>query len=433
MKKNVFAIGLNDFNLEKLKRLKGAGNYAFHNLLDRHDIIDAAEYDVPTLLEKARKELNDFGGSIDAIIGYMDFPVSTLVPILASEFGTHATDLPSLLKCEHKYWSRFEQARFIPDNIPDFAPFDPFGEDPLQEVHLDYPFWIKPIKSFNSYLGFKITCEADFSKALEKIRKNIGKVGGGFEKVVRMVDLPPEIDRLKGTHCIAESLIGGHQCTLEGAIFQGKQYFHGIVDSIREPDSSVFTRYEYPSELPEEVQDRMKTLASDFLAGIGYNNAPFNIEFFWEEETDDVWLLEVNTRVAQHHSDLFEKVDGVSNHEVAVDVALGQEPVWDHGGGAHRKAAVFFLREFRDARVKTVPSPEKVREIEKKYPGTVIQLQIEEGMKLSDLEEQDSYSFNPAIIYVGGGSREQLLEKYEAVKEALGITLEYLEEIGNEK
>jgi len=45
--------------------------------------------------------------------GYMDFPVSTMLPLICKEFGTRSPSLESLLKCEHKYWSRVEQKKVI--------------------------------------------------------------------------------------------------------------------------------------------------------------------------------------------------------------------------------------------------------------------------------------------------------------------------------
>src|SRR5690625_6073998 len=70
----------------------------------------------------------------------------------------------------------------------------------------------------------------------------------------------------------------------------------------------------------------MANIADRFLTHIEYDNAPFNVEFFWDPETDHIWLLEVNTRISESHTDLFLKVDGASHHEVATDLSLGERP-----------------------------------------------------------------------------------------------------------
>ena len=71
-----------------------------------------------------------FDGRIDAIVGYWDFPVSTLVPILGERYGIRSTSLESVVKCEHKYWSRLEQQKVI-DRHPRFGRVDLDSRRPL--------------------------------------------------------------------------------------------------------------------------------------------------------------------------------------------------------------------------------------------------------------------------------------------------------------
>lgn len=92
---------------------------------------------------------------------------------------------------------------------------------------------------------------------------------------------------------------------------------------------------------------------------VGYDNAAFNIEYFWDGVRDKLWLLGINTRVWQSHSDIFEKVDGVSDRQVPIDLALGHEPAVPHREGKFPIAGKFFRRVFHgDARVERVPSRE---------------------------------------------------------------------------
>ncbi len=425
VKKNIFLIGLNDFNLARLNSVPHAGSYNFCGLLDYHDVVDREEYNIRYLLEKAEARLSAFDGSIDAIIGYMDFPVSTIVPILCRKFKVRSASVESFLKCEHKYWSRLEQEASIPDHIPHFNLFDPFDEDPLARIELDYPFWIKPVKSFGSHLGFKISNKEQFVEAVIQIRQNISRISKPFNELLAYVEveMPAEVRDVGGNYCLAEELIGGHQCTLEGCRYNGEFYSHGLVDSIRYPASgSVFFRYEYPSEVPQEIQERMKLITASFLERIDYNNSAFNAEFFWDKSRDKIWFLEINTRVAQHHSYLFQAVDGVSNHEVPIALALDRPPQIPDGKGEFKVAAVFFNREFEDAVVEKIPSRQTIRSIEEEYPGSVIQVEVKEGMKLSDLQEQDSYSYIHSLIYLGAENKEKLLDTYNRIITQLDFT-----------
>ena len=114
-KKNVFFIGLNDFNRERLRSIRNPDGYEFHGLLDPAEFRDTSDFPVEDMLRRAREDVDRFkadtGQSIDALTGYMDFPVSTMLPLLCKEYGTRSPSLESLLKCEHKYWSRLGSAR----------------------------------------------------------------------------------------------------------------------------------------------------------------------------------------------------------------------------------------------------------------------------------------------------------------------------------
>ena len=60
------------------------------------------------------------------------------------------------------------------------------------------------------------------------------------------------------------------------------------------------------------------------------------------------------------------------------------------------------------------------------FADVEIQLHIKPGMTLSDLKDQDSYSYEIAIAYIGADSEKKLLQKYRDVQAATGIELEYL-------
>ena len=423
MKKNVFVVGLNDFNHGKLKRLRGAEDIDFHGVIDPAAVYDTEGFDIPALLEEATQKMEAFDGKVDAIIGYMDFPVSTMLPLLCRKFGTLNTSLESLIKCEHKYWSRKTQQEVVPDNIPKFTTFSPFDNDALSkigEADLYYPFFVKPVKSSGSRLAFRIDGPEDFEYAVENLRAEIGTISTPFNFVLDQLDLPEDVKEVDGSYCMAEEIIGGYQCTLEGYVYQGEVVPYGIVDSIRYPQYLSFFYYLYPSKLPPEVQEEMNEIAKKVMAHVGYDNAAFNIEFFWDEVQSKIWLLEVNTRIAQSHCDIFEKVDGVSHQQVTVDLALGRRPDMPKGEGDYPVAAEFFHRVFiNDCRVTRVPSEEEIAAIEQAIPGTIVRPQVREEMLLSDLPEQDAYSFAVATIYMGAKNERNLLRNYDRVLAAL--------------
>jgi len=432
MTNHIFLIGLNDFNRDKLRRIRGASEHDYHGVLDPSEVYDTEIFPIPDMLKRAEKAIRDSGASVDAIAGYMDFPVSTMLPLLCAKFGTRTTSLESLLKCEHKYWSRVVQREVVPDHIPQFTAFDPFDDDALHKIGaagLGFPFFVKPVKSSGSRLGFKIDGPEDFDNAIAALRADIGTIAEPFDYVLEQADLPPEVAKVTGQYCMAEEIIGGHQCTVEGYVHDGEVVPYGIVDSIRYPKVLSFFHYLYPSGLPDHVQARMRDLTKRLMTHTGFNNSAFNIEFFWDEPRDHLWLLEVNTRISQSHCDLFDKVDGVSHHQVTIDLALGKRPDMPHREGTYPVAAKFFHRVFfKDATVARTPTEADVKAIEDAFPGTYVAVQVENGMRLSDLPEQDSYSSAVAYVWTGADSHEALLDQYHDILARLPFEFTNIEE-----
>lgn len=420
--RHVFVVGAEDFNFIKLHTIPAAAECRFHSLFTFEEVQGPRRYPMERLLALATKKLKSFSERIDGLVGYWDLPVSAMVPLLADRFGLPAAPLAGVIACEHKYWSRLIQQRVLAgEGVPEFRLVDPFASGNLPMVGLDYPFWIKPIKSFQSHLGFRVEDDAALAHAMSEIRTGIGRLAEPFNHLLEHVELPKEVASVRGEHCVVEQLIGGQQCTAEGYAFNGKAHVYGIIDSIRYEDVSSFARYEYPSLLPPTVQQRVRETVAKLLPALGLTHGAFNIEFFWDEANDQLWIIEINPRISQSHADLFEKVDGMSHHQVVVDLALGREPHWRTGGGTCRHAAKCYLRTFHDGVVTRVPSAEALERVREQIPGTIVRPTVHEGQRLSDMPDEDSYSYTLAEIYLGADSREELLARYARCVEALAF------------
>ncbi|AHK80347.1 hypothetical protein M911_15660 [Ectothiorhodospira haloalkaliphila] len=423
--RNIFVVGLDDFHLRQLCALPRANGYAFHPLFTRAELKCGERFPVRELLNDAPRKLHAFHGQVDAVVGYWDFPVSTTLPLLRRDFHLPGPTLEAVLKCEHKYWSRLEQKRVIPGHLPIFCAVDPFAPDPLRGVTLSFPFWMKPVKSVLSHLGFLVEDVHDFNRAIAATRRGIRRFGDPFNEIMSHAHIPAEVATIDGNHCIAETLISsGRQCTLEGYAWRGDVRIYGLIDSLREGVAgSSFCRYAYPSTLPEPVQVRMTDMARRVIQQVGYDDAPFNIEFFWEEDTNRIWLLEINCRISKSHAPLFHMVDGCYHHQVMIDLGLGQEPSMPYRQGAFACAAKFMLRHHQDARVARVPTPSEIATIEAEIPGVLIEIDIGQGTQLSELRFQDSYTYEVAVVFVGAANHEELQRKYECVLARLPLVL----------
>lgn len=420
MHKNIFVIGLDPYNLRRLQGIRHAEHYRFHSLLKYEEVVKPLDYPYKSMLLKAEEQLRQFPGKIDAIISHWDFPADTMLPILCQKAGLSSPSLETVLKCGHKYWARLEQQKYIPEHIPRFSAFDPFADDPLQQIGLPFPFWIKPVKSFGSYLGFYVDSEECFYRYLPIIRENIPRIGNAFNLALEHATLPPEVEGIGGNHCIAESIIKGRrQNGPEGYVYHGRVHINGITDTVKDEAGKSFDRYEYPSLWPPYMQQKSNEVTERLLSRIGLDDSAFNLEFMWDEATDDLTLVEVNPRISQSLSDMFEKVHGSSNHEVAVELALGMEPNYPRPEGRFHCAAKFMWRHYHDALVTRSPSLDEIAQVEQEFPGTEVYIEATEGMRLSELRDQDSYSYEIAIILLGADDHRQLLQRYARCQELL--------------
>ncbi|MFW5954491.1 MAG: ATP-grasp domain-containing protein [Guyparkeria sp.] len=424
MTKHVFVIGLDDFHLRQLEGIRHAEDYAFHGLLPYGMVVHPESYPIDEMIERGMREIEASGVRPDAVIGHWDFPTTALRVVFRDALGLPGPSLEGILIAEHKYWSRLRQARAIPEHVPAFQGLDPFDPDAADRVELDYPFWIKPNIGFSSQMVYRVDGPEDLERALAGLRAGIRLFGEPFERFTCRANLPSDIPTdIDAWHCTLEAPMDGWQCTVEGFIRHGQTVVYGVIDSIREGGvGSSFARYEFPSQLPETVQERLVEITRRAVLSMDLDDTPFNIEYFWDQDTDRIGLLEVNTRISKSHTPLFMDVAGASHHEVAIDLALGRRPAFPRWEGPHQVAIKFMLRHFHDAVVTRAPTDEEIRELEQAFPGSRIQVEVEEGMRLSEMRGQEVYSYEVAVIFLGGASHDDVMSRYRDLLGRLPLT-----------
>ncbi|MGF1453762.1 MAG: acetyl-CoA carboxylase biotin carboxylase subunit family protein [Alphaproteobacteria bacterium] len=421
--KHVFFVGLDDYNKQTLATLPQARECEFHAALTFDEMRDDPDVPIRELIELAASRMEAIPGGPAGVTSFFDFPGTIISAILAERFGLPGPGLESLLKCEHKYWSRMEQQKVAAENIPVFQAFSPFDDEAYSKIGILPPYWIKPIKSFRSYLAYAITDERQFAEVMEVCREKSPAIVDPFRAMMRDYAMPDELTGMPETF-LAESTISGAQCTLEGYAFDGRVVVYGVVDSVREPDSSSFSRYEYPSTLPLEIQHRMMDVTRAVVQQFGYAHGPFNAEFFYDQTGDNVWLLEVNPRASQSHADLFLKVHGVTHFSVIVDLALGRKPRTFKKEGTWNVAGHFFIRTTEAGKVVRTPTKGAIDRLLTRQPDTRIAIGVERGMDLAALPNQDSYSFQLCTVDVGGRDHLDMLDRYDQVMTALQFEIE---------
>src|SRR5690606_24727411 len=137
-------------------------------------------------------------------------------------------------------------------------------------------------------------------------------------------------------------------------------------------------------------------------------------------DTDHLSIIEINPRMSQSHSFQFEQVNGMSNHEIAIHVALGDKPLFQNSG-PFKHAAKFFHRIYdtKDGVAVRTPGREDLARLHREQPETRVSIGIREGERLSDLVDQDAYSYVLGEIMVAGQTVEEMEQKYRRAAELL--------------
>src|SRR6476660_1840278 len=308
------------------------------------------------------------GRDIAAIVSTDDYPGSALASVLAKTLGLPGPDPKVSLICQHKYLSRLAQASILPEAIPPFWSIDVAAAASLPDG-IAFPVFVKPMKSFFSIGAQRIECEAE----LDEVKSRWISLDDFFLPLERLLKREVGVE-IGTTRLIVEGLLKGHQVTVEGYAFGGEVDILGVTDSIFFPGALAFSRFEYPSALPDGVQERMAEMARRLMGGLGLDNGLFNIEMMYDAREDRIAIIEINPRMASQFADLYEKVDGTNAYEVLLDIGTGVRPTPKRRRGPYRCAASWVLRTFQDCLVAALPSAEQIEELERCYPDLRVEL-----------------------------------------------------------
>ena len=380
----------------------------------------AWDFDVLGLVERAS---SGGLGRIDAVLSSSDYPGATTAAAIATRLGLPGARPERVLAASHKYASRQAQRGAAPEAVPGFALVDPLR--PAAPLPLDFPCFVKPVKSAYSVLARRVETPAELAAflATPAVRAFTTEYLHIFNQLVRALSSLEQ----DGSWFIAEELVTGHPVTVEGFACDGEVGILGVVDSGLDARTRSFVRFDYPSRLPEPVQARMQEVARRVVRELGLDRTLWNIEMAWDPRSDRVSIIEVNPRICGQFADLYQKVDGTNGYEIALALALGERPRLRRGEGSHRVAASFPLRVFEPCRVLRAPDARAIADAEASLPGALIWSECAAGDELADfVAGEDGASHRYAVVNLGGASREDLDARLAEVAGRLGWRMEPL-------
>ena len=244
--------------------------------------------------------------------------------VYAQKAGLIGPKPSAIVACQHKLKMRQCLDKVAPQANIQYRVLDcAIGDRP--PVLTDFPRFIKPIKAAYSVLARTCHSQQDLEDLIrfswhEKFI--INKLVAPFERISRTYfpDLP------SSHQMMIEEAIEGEQFNLDGYVYQGQACLLGVVDELMYPGTQAFMRFHYPSSLPANVQAQALAVAQALLTEVGFDNAFFNMEFFYNRQTQRLSVIEFNPRLGSQLADLYRRVDGVDVYRMQMALALGQDP-----------------------------------------------------------------------------------------------------------
>ncbi len=384
-------------------------------------------FDALRFLDETLQDVQRRRGEFQGVVGIDDFPACMMAALVAERFGFAASSFESLFLCQHKYFSRLKQQEAAPDATPRFHVLEAVRDLVAADLPLTFPLFVKPVKSYLSILARRIDTAEDLSRAAAEARVRLAPVTEMFDALVGVSRLDGNFRAVPGSALLIEELVSGHQVTLDGYALRGDVVPLGVVDSLFFPGSLSFERFEYPSRLPAGVQERMARIAERCVQHIGLDRTFFDMEFFYREEDDTIWIIEINGRMSSQFAPLYRLVNGIDMYAMQLDLALGKDPgrreVWAPHQDKGRVSASFVLRRFENASVRRIPTAQDLQRLQDRFPEAFVEVLVKEGEKLSD-ELQDDESYRYALVDLCASDWKELLKRFDEAKTLLPFAFE---------
>ena len=359
--------------------------------------------------------------------------------LLAEKMGWPGTSPKAVAACQHKLYAREVLEQVAPEANIAFQRLPcAYGQDVPEG--LSYPVFVKPVKAAFSVLAQVVRSREEL-QAFTRF--------GAYELwVIKHLVRPFEVvqQRLLGDAGTAHSMMLEHpvqqargtQYSLDGVAFEGQIKPLGVVDGVMYPGTQAFMRFDYPSRLPDSAQAQALDVARRFLQAVGFTHGLFNMEFFYDTATRTLKVIEFNPRMASQFANLYQRVEGMNLHAMALELAHGRDP-WalPRSAASAHCASSFVYRVFdhRAAhlpqRVPAMPQTAQLKLIQAQFPDHLLLQFPKEGHSLArDFKWLGSYRYG--IVHLGGRDAHDLQERCQRISGILGWPVPYADGLHQE-
>lgn len=369
---------------------------------------------VDSLVERYR-------GRIDAVFSSNEQFGALAAALVAERLRLPGARPVSILRAQHKYEARRRLAEAAPDLVPPFAlvPYD-IGLDEARR--LDYPLFVKPVKATFSVLARR--CDTP-QELVEHMRLR------PWEKhIIRRLIAPHDqaIERFPqfriGTHhLVVEPVLQGRQINVDGFVHEGAVHLLGVTDEVMYPGTMAFMRFEFPGRACERLSARLHDAAARVVAALELDHGFFNLEFFVDDTTGALTLIEVNPRLAAQLAPFYEWVQGIDTYELGFAMALGR-PLPFARPPRFGAAASFVWRSFDGTSCPRLPTREDRAWLAREYPEARLEVYPKRGGALArDMKWLGSHRW--ALLNLPGRDAADLRRRYERICDRLGWPAPY--------
>ncbi len=328
--------------------------------------------------------------------------------LLAEKLNLPGTPVDAILRAQHKAVAREIHAKALPGCVPAFQVYT-FGQDPVSQVTLPYPFFVKPVKAAYSVLAKKV-------KSPEELRAHT--TFAPFEAhIIRRLTKPFNAlakkrlhTTIDGDYMMAEAFMHGAQVNVDGFVRNGEITILGTIDAVMYPDTQAFMRFELPSQIPSSQIGTIEETARRAIEALGFTHGLFNVELFWDAQAQRASIIEVNPRVAAQFADLYEKVHGINLFDLLADLSFGSAISFELQSGQYGAAASFVYRVF-DNTPKYPPADAHLSELHRRYPDSIFTPDFKVGAS-RQREQKWLGSHRYALLNLGGTDHDDLMSRF---------------------
>lgn len=344
--------------------------------------------------------------------------------LVAERAGLRGPTPQAVIACQHKLHARQLLQRVAPEACPWFSGLDAaYGADIPDGLR--YPCFVKPVKAAFSVLARRVDNRDELQRFTRFGRRELWVIRRLVEPFERQAARRLPAQAGTAHRMLLEEPLPGPQYNLDGWMHNGRLQVLGFADAVMYPGTQSFMRFEVPSRLPAVARAKAVDVAQRFLFAAGFEQGFFNMEFFHDEATGRLSVIEFNPRLASQFGDLYLRITGRDPHRMALALATGEDPLavpaTEPAAGA---AASFVYRSFEPSRLPPMPSLARQAALKAQFPDALLYLMPKSGHSLErDFKWLGSHRYG--ILHLGGRDTADLRRRCEQASALLGWPAPY--------